>query len=233
MTKIKITSIEQLLDVARSQSWRVTRTGSDHWRAVPPDRSKKIVHSPSTPSDWRSLKNTVADFVRSGLNLRRNIVPTASPKVRAEKCRLAELVLRHGKELGLPLSELSNLLGESLSSLERWQGGGMPRTSEDTLREYVETLAALKKEREKPTPKPVVQAPVPVPAPVVPPIRPESREVKSTIEVGVKIETSYVLDLMSLSVEKLTDIAAQCLAELSRRALVGAGADGRAAATRQ
>lgn len=52
---------------AREQGWRVERTRSGHWRFVPQDPSKPIVHAAGTPSDVRGIRNLLADLRRSGL----------------------------------------------------------------------------------------------------------------------------------------------------------------------
>jgi len=54
-----------VFDALREQGWEVTDTGSGHYRAVPPDRTKKIVHF-SQSAHRRALANTLADLRRSG-----------------------------------------------------------------------------------------------------------------------------------------------------------------------
>ena len=56
-----------LIAAARRQGWRIRR--GRHWRLFPPDRSLPAVTVSSTPSEWRSLANTLADLRRSGLKL--------------------------------------------------------------------------------------------------------------------------------------------------------------------
>lgn len=58
--------LHQLLDVVRAQGWTVTKTGSGHWRCVPPDAAAQIVIVPSTST---RLDNVRADLRRSGLIL--------------------------------------------------------------------------------------------------------------------------------------------------------------------
>lgn len=50
----------------RNQGWTVESTNGGHFKAIPPDKSRPIVHFSGTPSDWRGIKNTVAELVRSG-----------------------------------------------------------------------------------------------------------------------------------------------------------------------
>lgn len=58
--------LKNLLDLARTQGWEVSRTGGGHWRCVPPDPAAQIVVVPSTTA---RLDNTRADLRRSGLIL--------------------------------------------------------------------------------------------------------------------------------------------------------------------
>lgn len=51
---------------AERQGWKVTGLTSGHWKLVPPDRDKPIVHAAGTPSDRRNLDNTIALMRRSG-----------------------------------------------------------------------------------------------------------------------------------------------------------------------
>lgn len=56
----------QLLDELRSQGWDVEQTTQGHWKAVPPDKAKSVVHF-STSADAHALKNALSDLKRSGL----------------------------------------------------------------------------------------------------------------------------------------------------------------------
>jgi predicted RNA binding protein YcfA (HicA-like mRNA interferase family) len=51
---------------AQEQGWEVGRTGKGHPRFVPPDKTKRIVVGSGTPSDWRALRNLLADLKREG-----------------------------------------------------------------------------------------------------------------------------------------------------------------------
>lgn len=51
---------------AERQGWDAVQTRSGHWRFVPPDTTKPIVHTSGTPSDRRSLDNFIAQMRRSG-----------------------------------------------------------------------------------------------------------------------------------------------------------------------
>jgi len=61
-------SVKQLRRAAEAQGWKVEQTRSGHWRFVPPDRAKPIVIVSGTPSDHRSMRNSLAMLKRSGFN---------------------------------------------------------------------------------------------------------------------------------------------------------------------
>lgn len=51
---------------AKEQGWEVGRTKKGHPRFVPPDPTRGIVIGSGTPSDWRALKNLLAELKRQG-----------------------------------------------------------------------------------------------------------------------------------------------------------------------
>jgi len=51
---------------ARGQGWRVERTKKMHWRFIPKDPGKPICIFSGTPSDYRAIRNFLADLRRSG-----------------------------------------------------------------------------------------------------------------------------------------------------------------------
>jgi len=53
-------------DKLREQGWEVTQTQRGHYRAVPPDRDKHIVHF-SESTEPRSLQNAISDLRKQGL----------------------------------------------------------------------------------------------------------------------------------------------------------------------
>lgn len=57
--------VRKLITSLESQGWRIERLKSGHFRAYAPD-GVGIVHLPGTPSDHRSLKNTVAQLRHHG-----------------------------------------------------------------------------------------------------------------------------------------------------------------------
>ncbi len=67
----KLTPDRELCKIARiamKKGWSVTKTGGSHLKWVPPS-GKGFVFSPSTPSDSRSNKNTIAQLRRAGLEI--------------------------------------------------------------------------------------------------------------------------------------------------------------------
>lgn len=51
---------------ARRQGWKVKRTGGGHVKLVPPDPSRPVIHTGSTPSDHRAERNLLAMMRRAG-----------------------------------------------------------------------------------------------------------------------------------------------------------------------
>lgn len=58
--------IKALIKALEDQGWRVEQARSGHYKAFPPDKGQDMVTMPSTPSDHRSLKNTIRDLKHSG-----------------------------------------------------------------------------------------------------------------------------------------------------------------------
>lgn len=58
--------IKDLLDQCVRQGGILTKTGNDHWKVIPPDKTKPIVYSSGTPSDFRSIRNIRAKLRRAG-----------------------------------------------------------------------------------------------------------------------------------------------------------------------
>lgn len=57
--------VRELVREAKRQGWRVEQLKSGHIRLYAPD-GKHIVHVSGTPSDRRTLANTIADMRRYG-----------------------------------------------------------------------------------------------------------------------------------------------------------------------
>ena len=58
--------VRQLVAALREQGWRVELTKNGHYRAYPPAGAGSPVFLPGTPSDHRSLANTIALLRRRG-----------------------------------------------------------------------------------------------------------------------------------------------------------------------
>ncbi|KXO92995.1 Uncharacterised protein (plasmid) [Tsukamurella tyrosinosolvens] len=61
--------LKNLIAAAEKENWTVSKTGGGHWKFVPADKTKDIVHAPATSSDRRGVANVEADLKRSGLEL--------------------------------------------------------------------------------------------------------------------------------------------------------------------
>lgn len=58
-------AVRQLIRELEKQGWTVELTKGNHYKATPPG-SKLGVYFPSTPSDWRSLKNVLSELRKRG-----------------------------------------------------------------------------------------------------------------------------------------------------------------------
>lgn len=56
--------LREILREAERQGWRVVR-GSKHFKLYAPD-GKTIVTAPTTPSDWRAIRDVIARMRRAG-----------------------------------------------------------------------------------------------------------------------------------------------------------------------
>ena len=56
--------IDDLVRWLREHGYRIEKTGKGHYKVFAPNR---VVIMPSSPSDWRSVKNTVSDLRRAGV----------------------------------------------------------------------------------------------------------------------------------------------------------------------
>lgn len=56
-------TLQILFAYARLHSWRVSRTNGGHLRFTKPGRP--IIHTCSTPSDWRAVRNALAMLARA------------------------------------------------------------------------------------------------------------------------------------------------------------------------
>lgn len=65
---IKVTDndLRDVLSKVYAQGGVISKCNNSHFRVVPPDKSKPVVFMPSTPSDFRSIKNVVGKLRRAG-----------------------------------------------------------------------------------------------------------------------------------------------------------------------
>ena len=63
--------VEKLARRARAQGWRVEVLANGHYRFIPPDSSKPMTVTGSTPSDRNFIRRLVADLRRLGLKVPR------------------------------------------------------------------------------------------------------------------------------------------------------------------
>lgn len=56
-------SLQPLLQYAQANGWAVARTNGGHLRFT--KHGRPIIHTGSTPSDWRSLRNALAALARA------------------------------------------------------------------------------------------------------------------------------------------------------------------------
>lgn len=62
--------VRQLARLAQDHGWTVRRSGSGHFKFIPPN-GERAVTVPATPSDKRSLANSIAQLRRAGLPIPR------------------------------------------------------------------------------------------------------------------------------------------------------------------
>lgn len=61
-------NLREIIRAAKDQGWEVTKTSRLHVKFIPPG-DRPPVYAPGTPSDVRSMANTIAQLRRSGLVL--------------------------------------------------------------------------------------------------------------------------------------------------------------------
>lgn len=59
--------MKQIVKVAKGQGWEITHTRNGHLRFRSPGGA--LIFAPSTPSDYRGIKNKIADLRRVGLRI--------------------------------------------------------------------------------------------------------------------------------------------------------------------
>lgn len=55
-----------IVEAALAQKWTVDKTTSQHWRLVPPDKTKKICIFSGSPSSPSALRNFISEMRRNG-----------------------------------------------------------------------------------------------------------------------------------------------------------------------
>jgi hypothetical protein len=64
---VKDARMRVLIRHAHSHGFQVEKTNGEHIRFTPPDKTKQLVHTSSTPSDYRAYDNVYAELVRQGM----------------------------------------------------------------------------------------------------------------------------------------------------------------------
>lgn len=138
-----------IIEKLSEQGWEVVKTANGHTRAIPPDKTKAIVHFATSSSDPRSLKNTLADLRRNGFvwedepRSKRNpaaapeqphlqIVPTPPPETFAQALR------RIREADGTDRATVAHLLGVTQQAVEHWEYG-----NNTPIKEHYEKLLEL------------------------------------------------------------------------------------------
>lgn len=57
--------IQRVIDAALEQGWRAVPAMTSHTRLLSPDGRTQVT-APATPSDWRSVQNTISQMRRGG-----------------------------------------------------------------------------------------------------------------------------------------------------------------------
>ncbi|MEJ7891725.1 MAG: hypothetical protein WKF94_03705 [Solirubrobacteraceae bacterium] len=65
---VKDQALDALIEEAWNQEWGCRVGGNKHVMCYPPDGSR-MIPIPSTPSDWRTVKNKAAQMKRGGLEI--------------------------------------------------------------------------------------------------------------------------------------------------------------------
>lgn len=58
--------VREIVDKLLAQGWTVEPDGGGHYKATPPDKTKRIVTLPSTPGKGRWKQNLTSQLRRSG-----------------------------------------------------------------------------------------------------------------------------------------------------------------------
>lgn len=63
------TSMQKIARELSRQGWDVSLSGGKHWRFCPPDRSKRPLYMPQTPSDYRGFLNGISQLRAAGADV--------------------------------------------------------------------------------------------------------------------------------------------------------------------
>lgn len=124
--------VRRLIDLAESQGWAIETTCGNHLRFIPPDPTKPMVHTSSTPSDRRAVQNLEAQLRKSGL-----IVAKQDDKKSPKKNPSSEPWLMRDYRAGMMLEFI---LGDrnagvppgTLAVVDAVRGGGLDVTIMDS-----------------------------------------------------------------------------------------------------
>lgn len=61
--------VREIATKLEAQGWTITPDGGGHYRACPPDKTKRCVTLPSTPGKGRWRQNLTSQLRRSGANI--------------------------------------------------------------------------------------------------------------------------------------------------------------------
>lgn len=61
--------LKEVLRKVQGQGGIVKKLPGGHFRIYPPDKTKDIVHTPSSPGDYRGLKNLISVLRKAGFDL--------------------------------------------------------------------------------------------------------------------------------------------------------------------
>ena len=69
MRHAKHPGLNELIQAAVDQGWRHEMSGGSHHRLIPPDKTKPILVTGSTPSDHRAILNFRSSLRRHGVEV--------------------------------------------------------------------------------------------------------------------------------------------------------------------
>lgn len=97
--------IDVIFEKLKDQGWAVERTKGNHWRAVPPDKTKQIVHF-ARMAEPRAIKNAIAELKRSGFVWSDELPSKRQPELFPEPPSSTRLVTGKPETFGQALRRL-------------------------------------------------------------------------------------------------------------------------------